>query len=45
MASAQYENLKKRWKQGRISESMLRKYVQTGRITSAEFEEITGIAY
>lgn len=43
--SAQYKNLKLRWEQGRISELMLRKYVQTGRITAAEFEEITGIAY
>ena len=43
--SAQYETLKKRWDQGRITEAMLRKYVQTGRITEEEFKEITGIDY
>lgn len=43
--SPQYETLKKRWEQKRISEDMLRKYVQAGRITEAEFKEITGENY
>lgn len=45
MASVQYNNLKKRWEQGRISENMLRNYVKVGRITPEEFTEITGIEY
>ena len=43
--SAQYKTLKTRWEQGRISEDMLRKYVEAGRITAEEFTEITGIEY
>lgn len=43
--SAQFEHLKERYEQGRISISMLRKYVKAGRITAEEFEEITGQAY
>ena len=43
--SGQFQTLKTRWEQGRISESMLRKYVEAGRITAEEFTEITGIAY
>lgn len=43
--SAQFETLKTRWEQGRISESMLRKYVEAGRITAEEFTEITQIPY
>ena len=41
----QFEHLKERWEQGRISESMLRKYVLGGRITPEEFYQITGIEY
>ena len=43
--SPQYEHLKERYEQGRVSISMLRKYVLGGRITEAEFEEITGEKY
>lgn len=43
--SAQFEHLKTRYEQGRISDSMLRKYVIVGRITSKEYEEITGNKY
>ena len=43
--SAQFEHLKERWEQGRISISMLRKYVMGGRINETEFEEITGQKY
>ena len=43
--SAEFYNLQRRWNQGRITESMLRKYVQTGRITPEEFTEITDIIY
>ena len=45
MRSAQFETLKARWEQGRISEALLRKYVEVGRITAGEFTEITGITY
>ena len=45
MASVQFENLKKRYEQGRISENMLRNYVKASRITEEEFTEITGVAY
>ena len=45
MVSAQFETLKERWEHGRISEGMLRKYVEAGRITAEEFTEITGKAY
>ena len=43
--SPEFEHLKARWEGHRISESMLRKYVQAGRITEAEFTEITGKEY
>lgn len=43
--SAQYEHLKERYEQGRISISLLRKYVVGKRITAEEFEEITGEQY
>lgn len=43
--SPQFEHLKTRYEQGRISVSMLRKYVQGERITAEEFMEITGIVY
>lgn len=43
--SAQFEHLKERYEQGRISISMLRKYVKGGRITEEEFTLITGIEY
>ena len=43
--SAQFDHLKERYESGRISISMLRKYVQGGRITAEEFEEITGEKY
>ena len=43
--SPEFEKLKERWEQGRISESMLRKYVKAGRITEEEFTEITSIPY
>lgn len=43
--SGQYNTLKKRWEQGRITEDMMRKYVEVGRITAEEFTEITGIEY
>lgn len=40
--SPQFEHLKERYEQGRISDSMLRKYVAVGRITEEEYTEITG---
>lgn len=43
--STQFEILKRRWEQGRISETMLRNYVKVGRITAEEFTEITGIPF
>lgn len=43
--SPEFDKLKDRWDHGRISESMLRKYVQAGRITAEEFTEITGIPF
>lgn len=43
--SPQYENLKKRYEQGRISISMLRNYTKVGRITEEEYFEITGFVY
>lgn len=42
---SQFDILKERWEGGRISEDMLRKYVQAGHITSEQFKEITGIDY
>lgn len=43
--SAQYEVLKERWEQGRITEAMLRNYVVVGRITAEEFVQITGLSF
>lgn len=43
--SPQFEHLKERYEQGRISISMLKKYVKGGRITEEEFMEITGKQY
>lgn len=43
--SPQFEHLKERFEQKRISVSMLRKYVLGGRITEEEFKEITGEDY
>ena len=43
--SPQFEHLKERYEQGRISVSMLKKYVLGGRITEDEFTEITGQQY
>lgn len=43
--SPQFDHLKERYDQGRISISMLRKYVKGGRITEEEFTEITGVEY
>lgn len=40
MKSAQFETLKQRWIEGRITEAMLQKYVLAGRITEAELQEI-----
>lgn len=40
--SPQFEHLMQRYEQGRISDSMLRKYVAVGRITEEEYTEITG---
>ena len=45
MHSPQYENLKKRYEQGRISTNMLCNYVKVGRITEEEYTEITGFVY
>lgn len=45
MHSPQYKHLKERYEQGRISVSMLKKYVKGGRITAEEFTEITGVEY
>ena len=42
---SQFDTLKKRWEQGRISIEMLKNYVKAGRITADEFEEITGQPY
>lgn len=39
------EKLLERWNSGRISDSMLRVYVQKGIITKEEYEHITGIKY
>lgn len=41
--SAMFENLKKRYEQGRITKSMLMNYVKTGRITQKEYDEIVGL--
>ena len=43
--SADFDHLKERWEQKRISISMLRKYVKGNRITPEEFTEITGEQY
>lgn len=43
--SKQFEHLKQRYEQGRITLNMLRNYVKAGRITEEEFTEITGVAY
>lgn len=43
--SPQFEHLKERWDNKRISESLLRKNVRVGNITPEEFTEITGIPY
>lgn len=40
--SPQFDHLMQRYDQGRISDSMLRKYVAVGRITAEEYKEITG---
>ena len=40
--SPQFEHLMERYNQGRISKSMLKNYVKAGRITEAEYTEITG---
>lgn len=40
--SAQFEILKKRYEQGRITKQMLANYVKVGRITASEYYEITG---
>ncbi len=40
--SPQFDHLMQRYDQGRISDSMLRKYVAVGRITEDEYKEITG---
>lgn len=42
---SQFEILKQRYEQGRISIDMLRKYVEAGRITADQFKEITGEDY
>ena len=43
--STYYELAKAKWDSGAWNEKMLRALVRAGRITAAEFEEITGIAY
>lgn len=43
--SSQFNHLKERYDQGRISITMLRKYVKANRITAEEFTEITGQEY
>lgn len=43
--SAQFENLKKRYEQGRISTNMLCNYVKVGRLTEEEYTEITGLIF
>ena len=40
--STMYDTLERRWKQGRISEAMLRLYTRKGRITQAELDSIVG---
>lgn len=45
MHSPQYENLKKRYEQGRISTNMLCNYVKVGRLTEEEYKKITGLTY
>lgn len=42
---SQFDTLKTRYEQNRISIEMLKKYVQAGRITAEEFAEITGQSY
>jgi len=44
-ASTYYELVKEKWDSGQWNERMLRALVAAGRITSAEFEAITGIKY
>lgn len=43
--SAQFEILKKRYEQGRITKQMLQNYVKVGRISAEEYAEITGEYY
>jgi len=43
--SPQFENLKTRYEQGRISTNMLCNYVKVGRLTEDEYKEITGFTY
>lgn len=40
-----FETLKRRWDEGRITEAMLRVYVRKGVITATDFKTITGIDY
>lgn len=42
---SQFDTLKTRYEQGRISIDMLKNYVKVGRITAEQFEEITGQPY
>lgn len=43
--STYYDLVKAKWDAGLWNEKMLRALVASGRITAAEFEAITGIAY
>ena len=45
MHSSKYELLEKYWQQGLWDERRMRDAVKKGWITTAEFEEITGITY
>ena len=43
--STYYDLVKSKWDNHEWNEKMLRALVKAGRITAAEFESITGIAY
>ncbi len=42
MASTYFELVKSKWDNGEWTDKMLRALVKAGRITAAEYEEITG---
>lgn len=45
MASTYFELVKRKWDKGEWTEKMLRALVKAGRITTMEYEQITGYPY